>query len=52
MTEEHPPQDIPVTFNLRLPWVYKRQLEKEAAKLRVSLHSLVLDAIERRYPPK
>jgi len=50
-SDQHPPSTIPVTFNLRLPWRYKQQLQAEADKQGMSLHAIIIDALERRYRP-
>lgn len=47
-----PPENLTVPFNLRLPWKYKRQLRKIADQNKVSMHALIMDALERRYPPE
>lgn len=52
MATETPPPNLPVQYQLRLPWNYKRQLEAEAERRGVSLQALIMDAIERRHPPK
>lgn len=52
MATETPPPNVPVQYQLRLPWNYKRQLEVEAEKRNASLHGLIMDALERKYPPK
>ena len=52
MSTPTPPDKLTVPFNLRLPWKYKRQLQAEANTARTSLHALIMEAVERRYPPK
>lgn len=47
-----PPENLTVPFNLRLPWKYKRQLKRIATENHTSLHAVIMDALERRYPPE
>lgn len=50
MTEA--PDNLKETFNLRLPWRYKQRLEREADRRGLSLHALLMEAIEAWYPAK
>jgi hypothetical protein len=46
------PQDVSVQISFRVPFFYREQLIDEANNLRVSLPNLIVDAVERVYPPK
>ena len=46
------PQDIAVQISFRVPFFYREQLIDEAAAARVTLPNLIVDAVERVYPPK
>jgi hypothetical protein len=46
------PSDVQVQISFRLPFWYREQLIAEAAKLGVSLPTLVLETMERTYAPQ
>lgn len=45
------PRLIPVQMSLRMPFWRREQLDAEAENARVSTATLILDAIDRVYPP-
>ena len=46
------PQDVNVQQTVRIPFWYREQLLAEADALRVPISQLLIDAIQRIYPPK
>lgn len=50
-TKQYTAVDAKVVMSLRLPLLYRNQLAEMASESRVSLNQLVLDALEKEYPP-
>jgi hypothetical protein len=49
--ERTDPRNVSVQMSLRMPFWRREQLDDEAAALHLSTSSLILDAIDRVYPP-
>lgn len=46
------PRLAPIQVTFRLPWFYKVQLDRTAAKLGTTVPALIIDATEVVYPPE
>lgn len=46
------PQHVPVQMSIRMPYWRREQLGDEADALKINVTTLILDAVDRVYPPK
>ncbi len=46
------PRLAPIQTTFRLPWAYKMQLDREAAKQGITVPQLIIDTVEAAYPPE
>lgn len=45
------PRLAPIQTTFRLPWYYRKQLDREADRQGITVPQLIVDAVEAAYPP-